>query len=118
MPSRISTRGWLGLLRNKVPYFLLSALASGVTIYIKKTGGWAGWEQVLPLARRLWLMPIGLLHYLYKLVAPWPNRFWIEPPPGTPYLRSLLSLGVLAALGWLVWRLRHRCAELQGIGRG
>ncbi len=100
------------LLSNKIPYFLLSALVSGITIYIKKTGNWAGFEESLHLGRRLLLMPLGFLHYLKNLVAPWPNPLWIEAPEGMPYLQSLLSAVVIGIMGLLIWRGRKHHPQL------
>lgn len=112
LPSNYGRAALIDLFRNKIPFFVFSALVSGITIYIKKTGLWAGWEEILTFERRLLLMPIGMLHYLEKLFVPWPNPFWIEPVDGMPYLQSLLSFGVLLVLGYLVWRGRRRCTEL------
>jgi tetratricopeptide (TPR) repeat protein len=100
------------LLWNKIPFFLLSAIVSAITIYIKKTGHWAGYEESLHLGRRLLLMPIGFMHYLKTLVVPWPNPLWIETPEGMPYLQSLLSAAVIGVLGFVIWRARGRYPQL------
>lgn len=111
-PDGARLRTAVSMLYNKIPFFLASAAAGGVAVYIKKTGNWAGYEELLPLGRRLLLMPVGLVHYLWTLVLPWPNPMWIEPPDGMPTARSLLSLGVVALLGYGVWLVRKRFPEL------
>ena len=105
-PAALAAARFKHLLSNKIPFFLLSAIVSAITIYIKKTGHWAGYEESLHLGRRLLLMPIGFMHYLKTLVVPWPNPLWIEAPEGMPYLQSLLSAAVIGVLGFVIWRAR------------
>ncbi|MDA9983396.1 tetratricopeptide repeat protein [Gammaproteobacteria bacterium] len=111
-PAALAAARFKHLLSNKIPFFLLSAIVSVITIYIKKTGHWAGYEESLHLGRRLLLMPIGFMHYLKTLVVPWPNPLWIEAPEGMPYLQSLLSAAVIGVLGFVIWRARGRFPQL------
>ena len=108
VPAALAPGRLKQLLWNKIPFFLLSALVSVITIYIKKTGPWAGYEESLHLGRRLLLMPVGFMHYLKTLAVPWPNPLWIEAPAGMPYLQSLLSTAVICFLGYVIWRIRDR----------
>ncbi len=102
----------LKIVRDKIPFLLLGAVVSVITIYIKKSGHWAEYEESLHLGRRMLLMPIGLLHYVKTLLFPWPNPMWIEAPDGMPYLRSLMSAGVITVLGIGIWHARKRVPEM------
>lgn len=114
VPALSAPRGadLLRLLRRILPFLILALTVSAITIYIKKTGQWAQYEETLHLGRRLLLMPIGLLHYVQSLFVPWPNPLWIEAPEGLPYLHSLGSASVLCLLACGIWVMRRRVPEL------
>ncbi|MFC1680931.1 tetratricopeptide repeat protein [Pseudomonadota bacterium] len=104
--------GFLRLLRDKLPFLILALVVSAITIYIKKTGQWAQYEDTLHLGRRLLLMPIGFMHYMEVLFVPWPNPMWHDAPEGLPYVRSAVSAGILAVAAGAIWISRNRFPEL------
>jgi len=112
VPAALTPDRLKHLLLNKIPFFLLSAIVSVITIYIKKTGNWVAYEESLYLGRRLLLMPIGFMHYLKTLIVPWPNPLWIEAPEGMPFIQSSLSIVVICILGFVIWRARVRYPQL------
>ncbi len=95
------------------PFFLVSALVAVLTIYFQQKGGMADVTTVMPLERRLSLMPIGLWWYLKKFFGPFPGELWVYPPQ----LSLLRWVGVfvgLALSGGLIWFCRKEKLVLLG----
>lgn len=101
---------WRQLLREKVPYFLLAAASSGVTLLVQRHGGAVVSLERLPFAYRAGNAVIAYARYLGKLV--WPTRLAVLYPldPGAvrPW-KVVAAVLLLAALGFLAWRSRRRC---------
>lgn len=108
--GRLRPGGALGLLREKLPFFLLSAASCVVTFMVQKQGGAVQSLSHLSLPTRLENTPVAYARYLGKTL--WPAGL------ATPYPRAdhwslfqvLLALALLAGLTlgavWLSRRLR------------
>ncbi|MBK1833462.1 tetratricopeptide repeat protein [Roseibacillus ishigakijimensis] len=98
-----------------LPLFGLSALTAALAIYFQQTGSLsAGMEQMMPLSRRLMLLPVSFWWYLEQFLWPLPGHFWNYPPPGT--LRDwLVPLPALLILLVALWFLRRQKLVLLGM---
>jgi len=98
-------RPWL-LLREKVPYGVLAAAASLVTLHVQADAMPS--IEAYPLSQRLGYAPIAYVRYLGMLL--WPARLAVFYPQisGDVTAPKLLAcLALLAAVTALVWRLRR-----------
>lgn len=67
----------------RVAPFLAVAVVVGVlTMYLQRVGGLSDLSQVMPLERRIMLMPVSFWWYLQGFGWPGAGRFWVEPPKG------------------------------------
>ncbi len=96
------------LLREKLPFFFLAALASVVTFLVQKRAGALGANEYLPLDARVGNALISYGRYLGKLF--WPTDLAVcYPHPGHwPLGKVALGGGVLVGLSVLVWVQRRR----------
>jgi tetratricopeptide (TPR) repeat protein len=97
---------WWPLLREKVPYGVLAAAASLVTLHVQADAMPS--IEAYPLSERLGNAPIAYVRYLGMLL--WPARLAVFYPqlPGDVTAPKLLAcLALLAAVTGLVWRLRR-----------
>jgi len=104
-----------GLVREKIPLFLLVAAVCAVTVYTQREGGALSHE--LGLVDRLLHVPHAITHYLASTF--WPvglNVFYPHPRVVSPESANLvlsLGLGVLyTLLSVLIWRARKSWPEL------
>jgi len=95
------------LVREKIPFFGLAAVASVVTYWAQNGGGSVISTQSLPLAVRATNAVISYVRYLGKLL--WPADLAVfYPHPGHWALLLVLLAGVLlAGLTGLFWRWRR-----------
>ena len=105
-PSR--TLPWTTLVREKIPFFVLAALASVVTFVVQQRGGALAAGESLPLGARVGNALISYCRYLGKLF--WPTDLAVfYPHPGQwPLGKVLLAGGLLLGLSVLVWVRRRR----------
>lgn len=105
-PLRTLAARWLPLLREKIPFFALSAIISVVTILMQTSFG--AFTLPLPLAARLANAVVSYVRYLGKFL--WPAELAVfYPHPGTwPVLVVLAALALLTLLTFLAWRQRPR----------
>jgi tetratricopeptide (TPR) repeat protein len=108
-PNQHSTTPALRLLMEKLPFFVLAALASIVTFAVQQRGGILQTSGDLPLGARVGNALISYCRYLGKLFWPadlavfYPHpSFW---PFGKVFLAGAFLLGI-SALAW-VGRRRH-----------
>lgn len=102
---------FLRLAFEKWPFFLLSA-ASCIVTYLSQRMSAVVSLKGLPLDMRLDNTLVSYVRYLQKLF--WPeNLAVLYPLPKLyPFWQLMLSLAVLIAISWLVWRGRKRFAYL------
>ena len=95
------------LLKEKIPFFLLSLSSVLITLYAAKTGGMVKSIDDLPLSGRIENALIALVSYLDKMI--WPVDlaiFYPYPTAGRPLWQSAMALlfltatTVFAALKW------------------
>jgi protein O-mannosyl-transferase len=104
--SQLSTL--LRLAREKIPFFVLAALESVITLMAQQREGGLVTNESLPLAARVGNALISYCRYLGKLF--WPTDMAVMyPHPGYwPLGKVVLAGGVLLGLSVLVWVQRRR----------
>jgi len=100
-------KGLLPLLREKLPFFVLSAGSSAITFWAQKTGGAVVPIKEVPFANRLAGAAVGYAAYLGK--AFWPTKLAVPYPfvSEFPEIKVVLAIIVLlagTALGLLAAR--------------
>lgn len=96
-----------------LPFLLISLCVGGLTIYLKQQGGMQGLEALMPLEKRLVLMPVGLSWYFAQFFLPTELQLWVYPPE-----LGWQSLGVavawLSLAGGMAWWARSRKIVVMG----
>jgi protein O-mannosyl-transferase len=101
------TPGFLVLVKEKIPLFLLSALAGWITVGIHRKEGTL--TATMPLAWRLKNVIYSYAVYLWKAV--WPTRlavFYPHPENRLPLWQVAIAAIVLIAISAAVWKYRER----------
>ena len=98
----------LGLVREKVPLFVLAACSSVITVLVQARGGAVGSVDLLPIGLRVANALKSYVMYLVKAV--WPTGLAVFYPydRSIPLWQSCGALAILAAITWLVIRARQR----------
>jgi len=97
-----------GLIREKIPMFLLAAASAGITFYAQHQGGAVQSFDVLPLSDRLITAVTSYVIYIIKTVYP------VKLVVFYPYLveiswwNSIVAIMTLASLTGLAIKLLHR----------
>jgi protein O-mannosyl-transferase len=96
------------LVREKVPFFTLAAVASVITFMTQKQAGQLAWNATLPLGARLGNALISYCRYLGKLF--WPRELSVTYPlhGHWPLEKVLLAGGVLLGISVLFFLQRRR----------
>ncbi|HXX99569.1 MAG TPA: tetratricopeptide repeat protein, partial [Candidatus Limnocylindrales bacterium] len=100
-------RAFLGLVKEKIPLFVLSAAATWITFGIHRKEG--ALTVAMPLSWRLKNVIYSYAVYLWKAV--WPSKlavFYPHPENRLPLWQIGLAALVLVAISLLVWRFRER----------
>jgi len=108
--SPLST-GWR-LVREKIPFFALAALASVVTFLVQQHGGAVMGAEGLPLGARVGNALISYRRYLGKLFRPADLAVFYYHPGQWPLGKVLLAGGLLLSISVAVWLLRRRSPVL------
>ena len=96
------------LLFEKIPFFVLAALESVVTIVVQKYGGGLAAGESLPLSARLANALISYGRYLGKLLWPTDLAVYYPHPGHWPLGEVLLAGGLILGISVLVWAQRRR----------
>ena len=96
------------LLFEKIPFFVLAALESVVTIVVQKHGGGLAVGESLPLSARLANALISYSRYLGKLLWPTDLAVYYPHPGHWPLGEVLLAGGLILGISVLVWAQRRR----------
>ncbi|HXC99660.1 MAG TPA: tetratricopeptide repeat protein [Verrucomicrobiae bacterium] len=101
--ERWKATSWWHLAREKIPFFVLVALASVVTFAVQKHGGAVETSEHLPMGARIGNALVSYCRYLGKLF--WPAKLAVfYPHPGSwPPAEVLLAGGFLTVLSALFW---------------
>ena len=106
-PLGILARRWTGLVIEKLPFFALAFISSGVTYIVQQKGGAV--STVLTLPQRLANADVSYARYLAKTF--WPvNLSVLYPHPGNWAAWQVLGalLVVLCVCGLAIWHARSR----------
>ncbi len=102
-----SKQGFLGLVVEKIPLFVLSAASSWITLYAQHSGGALGSIDSLPLSQRIENAVYSYATYIGKGL--WPSRLAVfyPHPEGSLELWKVGLAGLLIiAITGLAWRYR------------
>jgi hypothetical protein len=102
----------LRLVREKIPFFVLTALMSAVTVRVQRHAGVLAAGETLPLGGRLGNAVISYVRYVGKTL--WPTELVaVYPHPGQwPLWQVLLAGGLIVGVSLLVWVPRRRSPYL------
>lgn len=98
---------WLAampLVTEKIPFFLLSAVSSLVTVYAQQKGGAVASLQAFPIADRVSNAIVSCVLYLWKMIWPlelsvfYPVQAW--PPAVVLACAALIAAVTFAAVRW------------------
>ena len=112
MPGEtVRARGGFRLFLEKLPFFVLAALSSVVTVIAQRAGGSLSSFEAIPLGARVANAPVAVGAYLAQTF--WPARLaYFYPHPAlvgrTQALAALASALFLTAVSVLAWRIRQR----------
>jgi tetratricopeptide (TPR) repeat protein len=96
-----TVRAYLPLLREKIPFFALSAVSCLITMRAQRTGGAVVPVDQVPVASRLGNALIAYFRYLRKTV--WPDDLAVfYPYPVPPPLGQVIGAGVFLGAVFLV----------------
>ena len=98
--------GVLTLVREKIPFFLLTVISCGVTFLAQRSEAVATLEKV-PLGLRLENLPVAYAGYLAKIFWPAPLAAFYPLPGKIPALAVVISVVALVLISVAVW-LGHR----------
>ena len=97
--GRLSTRADIGpLVREKWPFFVLSAVSGVITFFVQRSGGAVRGLQAFPLGERLANAPLAVGAYLVDCVWPGPRSVFYPHPGSTVSWAAAGAVGVLLAL--------------------
>jgi len=96
------------LVMEKIPFVVLAAAASVVTVVVQKQAGAMATILSLPLSARTGNALIAYCRYLGKLFWPADLAVFYPHPGQWPAATVLLAGGFLLAISGLVWALRRR----------
>jgi protein O-mannosyl-transferase len=85
----------LTLLKEKIPFFLLSLLSAGVTIYAQKSGGTISFLESVPLTSRIGNALVAYATYIGKTIWPQDLAFLYPFPLSLPLWRVFASCVML-----------------------
>lgn len=98
----------IGLLQEKIPLFVLSAISAGVTLYVQQQGGAVKSFDAVPLAERLPNMLISYMNYIIKTIYPVKLAAFYPYPDMLPWWKVTAALVTLTLLTGVAIRIMHR----------
>ncbi len=103
------TESAAGLIREKLPFFALTLVASIVTFWAQHAGGAVSTFKAIPLQMRIANALLTYLRYISKTF--WPDNLAVVYPYPRSWSVSLTIAAMLALVigsGWIIWRARKR----------
>jgi tetratricopeptide (TPR) repeat protein len=97
-----------GLVREKIPFFILAFLSCLVTLVAQKEGGAVQTLQRFSLSARVENALVSYVRYLGKAFWPHPLCPWYSHPGHWPWWQVLGAAALLLALSFGAWRGRRR----------
>jgi protein O-mannosyl-transferase len=97
-----------GLIREKIPLFLLTLVSAGITFYAQKHGGAVRSFDHLPLDKRLANITISYIDYITKFIYPNKLAIFYPYPDMIPWWKIISAIMTLALLTGLAIRFMHR----------
>lgn len=106
--NRWSRQAAGGLILEKIPFLMLSALSSAVTVLAQQAGGAVKSLEQFPLSERLGNAAVSFARYLWKTV--WPAELAIfYPHPGAwPSWQVWMSVALVGGISMVAWVWRRR----------
>ena len=103
-----------GLVLEKIPFFVLAAASSAVTIFAQKSGGAMAKLEWLPISVRMSNAAVSYVTYIQKLI--WPSRlaiFYPYPRGGIAPGKIIATVVLLIAITVLLARLGRKQRPLR-----
>jgi len=94
-----------GLIREKIPLFMLCATSAIITLHVQQKGGAVKSLDMAPLADRLANSLISYIHYILKTIYPKNLAAFYPYPDAFPWWKVTAAGVTLAAITWLAIRL-------------
>jgi tetratricopeptide (TPR) repeat protein len=96
------------LVQEKIPFFVLAAISSGITIMVQHTGGAVRTLEAVPLQARLSNALVSYIAYITKLI--WPVRLAIfyPLPKSIPAWEAIGSALIIAVITVVVFKFGSR----------
>ena len=108
LENNLRLKAFFVLLREKIPLFLLAAASAGITFYVQQKGGAVQLFDVVPLANRIYNIPISYIIYIIKTVFPFKLAAFYPYPNGFPWWEVIAAILTLLAGTVLTIRLMPR----------
>jgi protein O-mannosyl-transferase len=96
------------LVREKLPFFALSAASCVATFLAQRAGGAVQDMERYPLLPRLANALVSWAEYAWKAFWPHPLAIFYPYPPGVPVLKTIVAAGFLALVTTAVIRVARR----------
>jgi len=97
-----------GLLREKIPLFILTAASAGITIIVQHQSGALKSFDVIPATDRLANALISYVNYIIKFVYPVKLAIFYPYPDGIPGWKIAASIVILTAISLTAIKLMRR----------
>jgi len=97
-----------GLVREKLPFFALSAASCVATFLAQRAGGAVQDTERYPLLPRFANALVSWAEYAWKAFWPHPLAIFYPYPPGVPVLKTIAAAGFLALVTTAVIRVARR----------
>lgn len=107
-PLRRFDLGLRHLIIEKIPFFVLAAISSGITVFVQQSGQAVMPMTSLPVSIRLTHSLIAYVAYLRKMIWPIDLAVFYPHPLMSPVWKIIACGLFLCAVSIVAWRLRQR----------
>lgn len=103
LPAKI-----IGLLREKIPLFILTAASAGITFLVQRQSGAMRSFEIIPFSDRLSNMMISYVQYITKFFYPIKLSIFYPYPDTIFGWKIITSIMILASASWAAIKLINR----------